>query len=424
MQSVIRLGRDVTMSIPRLTLVTDISDHLNLLAAMVKSRSRAGLTDANRILEIIAARFFNALFDWNLVNLNSTSGNHPAADLGDRQLRIAIQVTNEERSTKIKHTMCKAIEHGLGKNFDRVIIFFLLSRKPNFPTNFVQPPNGPMIETWDIPTLLEKMQNTRSITTLSQAASVLDEEMGHIGAPRLEQIVNDMVNNVSAHASQLASLKVDLLSAVQRIQEAERRGFALANDFTSDVRSKHDVARLSKFLDEQLASIDLSSVELLKERGAVALAADDYEKAENCFRRILDVVSGDLDSAQNLLLVLVKRNRIAEAVALLDKMRSMEGMSEKHALATEGWMWSYLGEWSRCERVAVKQLEMQEAEGYTRENVITGALTLLTLGNLKHRQNDVPGAKAAMRRAAELHRKFGLNDFAENIDQMVEKLST
>lgn len=71
------------MSLPRET-AKGIAGRLNLLADIVKTRSRANLTDANRLLETIAKRFFNALFGWNLVNLNLEQANHPAADLGDR----------------------------------------------------------------------------------------------------------------------------------------------------------------------------------------------------------------------------------------------------------------------------------------------------------------------------------------------------
>ena len=73
----------IDMSLPRLDHATHIADQLNNLAAVVKTRSCASLTDANRILETISARFFNALFGWELVNLNTDKANYPAADLGD-----------------------------------------------------------------------------------------------------------------------------------------------------------------------------------------------------------------------------------------------------------------------------------------------------------------------------------------------------
>jgi hypothetical protein len=170
------------MSLPRLDHSTHIADRLHELAAKVKTRSRASLTDANHLLETITTRFFNALFGWDLVNLNAEQANYPAADLGDRGRRLALQITNEDSSEKIKGTAAKATEHRLGTDFDRLIIFFLLPRKPGFPKNFTQPPGGPEIETWDVADLLKQLQELPDLDALAKAAKVLDEETGKIAA--------------------------------------------------------------------------------------------------------------------------------------------------------------------------------------------------------------------------------------------------
>lgn len=171
------------MSLPRLNYATQIADQLNLLAATVKTRSRASLNDANRLLETITTRFFNALFGWDLVNLNAERVNYPAADLADRGRRIAIQVTNEDGSDKIEQTTRKAVQNKLGSDFDRLILFFLLPRKPAFPKKFTQPPSGPSIETWDIADLLKQLLELPALEALTRAAIVLDEEMGKVSAP-------------------------------------------------------------------------------------------------------------------------------------------------------------------------------------------------------------------------------------------------
>ncbi len=168
------------MSFPRLDHATNIADQLNELSAKVKTRSRASLTDANRILETISMRFFNALYGWDLVNLNTEQANYPAVDLGDRTRRIAIQVTNEDGADKITHTVAKAVEHNHHEDFDRLIIFFLLPRKPNFPKKFTQPADCPNIETWDIADLLKQLQELTDLAVLDRAAKMLSDEMGRI----------------------------------------------------------------------------------------------------------------------------------------------------------------------------------------------------------------------------------------------------
>ncbi len=175
------------VSLHRLEHATHIADRLNELAVIVKTRSRASLTDGNRILESISARFFNALFGWNLVNLNIEQSNYPAADLGDRRRRIAIQVTSADGADKITHTRAKAVQHKLGTKFTRLFIFFLLPKKPGLPKKFFQPRCGPKIETWDIADLLKQLQDLEDLPALAKAAAVLAEEMGKIAAPALDR---------------------------------------------------------------------------------------------------------------------------------------------------------------------------------------------------------------------------------------------
>ena len=127
------------MPLKRDELAKKIADGLNLLASQLKTRTRASLTDANHSLEFVMARFFNALLGWNLADLNAERDNFPAADLGDRGRHIAMQVTNDGTSAKISGTTANAVDHHLRDDFDRLIIFFLLPKKPGMPKGFVQP---------------------------------------------------------------------------------------------------------------------------------------------------------------------------------------------------------------------------------------------------------------------------------------------
>jgi hypothetical protein len=71
------------MTLPRQKYITHIIYQLNSLADLIKSYSRSGLTDANKFLEPIVRNFFNALFKWELVNLNNEQENYTFADLDE-----------------------------------------------------------------------------------------------------------------------------------------------------------------------------------------------------------------------------------------------------------------------------------------------------------------------------------------------------
>ncbi len=166
------------MPFERETLAKNIARRLNVLADQLKTQTRASFTDSNITLEFVMARFFNALLGWNLVDLNAEQADFPAADLGDRGHRIAMLVTNEATARKIAGTKDKAFEHRLGDDFDRLIIFFLLPRKPGMPKKFAQAAGGPEIECWDLADLLKQMKNLPNVKALVAADKVLDEELG------------------------------------------------------------------------------------------------------------------------------------------------------------------------------------------------------------------------------------------------------
>lgn len=153
-----------------------IADWLHLLANMLKTRTRANLTDANHSLETVMLRFFNALYRWELVNLNAEH-QFPAADIGDRKRSVAMQITNENAGEKIIETATAASRYGLQNEFQRLVIFFLLEKKPAMPKSFVQPDGCPQIECLDITDLLKQTMAMGDFDALKHAAAVLDEEM-------------------------------------------------------------------------------------------------------------------------------------------------------------------------------------------------------------------------------------------------------
>ncbi|MEO6741464.1 MAG: SMEK domain-containing protein, partial [Chthoniobacteraceae bacterium] len=165
------------MTFQRESLAKKMAGQLNVLADQLKTHSRASFNDASHTLEYVMARFFNALFGWSMVNLNSEKANFPAADIGDRARRIAMQITVNGTSKKIEDTRDGAVEHRLGADYDKLTVFFLLPKKPGMPKKFKQPPAGPEMDCWDLPELLEKMLSV-DMAALEAAAKVLDEELG------------------------------------------------------------------------------------------------------------------------------------------------------------------------------------------------------------------------------------------------------
>lgn len=112
-----------------------IIDNLALLSKQVELRGAINLYDINIIAEDFYAELLNLIYGYKLKNANIIDKNAAAIDLFDEEARIAIQVTSNNKSTKIKHTIEEFIAHKKYENYDRLIIL-ILTRKKEYKTEF------------------------------------------------------------------------------------------------------------------------------------------------------------------------------------------------------------------------------------------------------------------------------------------------
>ncbi len=113
-----------------------ISDYLAYLKNVIEFRNEAGLYDLNTVSESFYGNLINLFYDWSLENANNSNKNSPAIDLIDSNNRIAIQVTSDNSSEKIKHTINEFIKNQLYEDFSRLIIFHIRGSQKSYNTKF------------------------------------------------------------------------------------------------------------------------------------------------------------------------------------------------------------------------------------------------------------------------------------------------
>ncbi len=113
----------------------NIADCLNNLRCEVTVRNTINLYDINIVSETFYAGFLNIVEGWKLINANCTNKNAPGVDLIDETNRISIQVTSDNSSDKIKHTIEKFISSHLYEKYDRLIVL-VLTGKRRYTTQF------------------------------------------------------------------------------------------------------------------------------------------------------------------------------------------------------------------------------------------------------------------------------------------------
>ena len=113
----------------RQQLTEKICDHLIAFSQRITIMNTQGLFDSDIYAQDIICRLFNEAFDYHLVNLNKTTITVKGIDLGDKENRIAVQVTSENTSTKIKDSIRLFIENKLFMDYDRLLFAFLTNKK-------------------------------------------------------------------------------------------------------------------------------------------------------------------------------------------------------------------------------------------------------------------------------------------------------
>jgi hypothetical protein len=78
------------------------------------------------------AELLNRIYGHSLVNLNHSDLNTAAIDYGDKQKRIAVQITSERYKSEIQKTLDVFSKHGLSQDYDALKILIVGRRKGNY----------------------------------------------------------------------------------------------------------------------------------------------------------------------------------------------------------------------------------------------------------------------------------------------------
>lgn len=106
----------------RQRLLDEIADTLTLLASKVRLLNSVNLTDLSVHAEDFYCDLLNSIYGYALKNLNTESKSAEAIDLGDIGRRVAVQVTADGSTAKLRTTVTTFISRELYKKFDRLIV--------------------------------------------------------------------------------------------------------------------------------------------------------------------------------------------------------------------------------------------------------------------------------------------------------------
>lgn len=111
------------------TYIKEIAQSLALLSQKVALLNAVNLYDINIIAEDFFPGLLNLIYGYELKNINTIEKNAPAIDLFDKKNKISIQVTSDNDSKKIKHTIKEFIDNETYKEYKRLIVLILTHKK-------------------------------------------------------------------------------------------------------------------------------------------------------------------------------------------------------------------------------------------------------------------------------------------------------
>ena len=156
----------------------NVAESLALLSREVSILNAVNLYDINIVAEDFFPGLLNRIYGYELKNANYLEKNAPAIDLVDSKNRIAVQVTSDNSSTKIKHTIEEFNKNQAYQNYDRLIVL-ILTQKKRYSANFDTQGMFSFEKARDIWDVEKLMKDVRELETeqIKAISTYLSEEL-------------------------------------------------------------------------------------------------------------------------------------------------------------------------------------------------------------------------------------------------------
>lgn len=128
-------GKGELIMLNKETYLKEVAESLALLSQEVTILNAVNLYDINIIAEDFFPGLLNLIYGFQLKNANYLKKNAQAVDLFDKANKIAVQVTSDNSSKKINHTIEEFNKNESYKMYGRLIVL-ILTQKKNYKTEF------------------------------------------------------------------------------------------------------------------------------------------------------------------------------------------------------------------------------------------------------------------------------------------------
>ena len=162
----------------REVLVSRVKSLLGTLVSSVAIAGQNNLSSSHVVAETTMTGLLNRVYGWELVNANAIRQNYPGIDLIDPQRSIAVQVTANRTTEKVRHTLKE-----VGKSdivYRELIVLLLTHSKPtDAMRNCTDPAYSGTVKVWNISDVFRDAMELEPLA-LRELAEFLETEVGTI----------------------------------------------------------------------------------------------------------------------------------------------------------------------------------------------------------------------------------------------------
>ena len=113
-------------------IIKEIIDIFSREKMNIQSQCKAGLFDDNKYWENIIRYLMNAIYGFDLKNLNEEQINYPGIDLGDQSEKIGVQVTETKTSAKLVRSLNRVLENKVYEVYPKFCMFVLGDKQKTY----------------------------------------------------------------------------------------------------------------------------------------------------------------------------------------------------------------------------------------------------------------------------------------------------
>lgn len=191
--------------------IKEIAESLALLSKEVTILNAINLYDINIVAEDFFPGLLNLIYDYELKNVNNLEKNAPAIDLFDPKNRISIQVTSDNSSTKINHTIKEFNDNKSYELYDRLVVL-ILTQKKKYTTNFDTDGKFSFDKKKDIWDVEDLIKDIRGLDT---------EKIRKISSYLSEELCNKCYSAKETQASEIDTI-IDLIEYISQHKEIKQ----------------------------------------------------------------------------------------------------------------------------------------------------------------------------------------------------------